>query len=272
MLVWLLFLPASGSLQELFNAKPVLGDLQGGSTETDVASPINERLTKYLSKLGPQARVGAPETLPFPGVFQIQVGRRYVYVTDDGRYAFVGDLLDLDSGTNLTKVRRSRDNLALIITFPEKDMVVYPATGEEQAKITVFTDTACPYCRKFHTELPPLQQAGVTVRYIAFPRAGSQGEAYRTMRRVWCADDRRMAMDKAKGDGLPDLSNTDDCAAASAVDAGHQLGRKVGIRGTPAIVLPNGTVQPGYLPSSKLLTVLGLGDGVARASKAKPDK
>ena len=132
----------------------------------------------------------------------------------------------------LTQARRSLDNKAALAAFPEKDMVVYPATGTEQSRITVFTDTSCPYCRKLHREVPQLQQAGVTVRYIAFPRSGTRSEAAKTMRSVWCAKDRRKAMDAAKGIGTAEQGDA-GCAEGKAVAAGYRLSRQAG-RGHPA--------------------------------------
>jgi thiol:disulfide interchange protein DsbC len=234
----------------------------------EASNPITAKLKKRLA----QAEIGEPEPTPLPGIFQAKVGSSYAYVTSDGRYTFMGDLVDLEDGTNLTDASRNRDNQALLDAFPEKDMVVYPAAEEEQARITVFTDTSCPYCRKLHQEVPKLQQAGVTVRYVAFPQSGTQGNAYRTMRAVWCADDRRAALDAAKGVGAGELENG-ACYEVKAVDAGYRLGQKLGVRGTPAIVLPDGSIQPGYMPAAKLLARLGLGaaDGV-RLSKIDSDR
>ena len=183
----------------------------------------------------------------------------------------MGDLLDLEKGTNLTQLRRSRDNTALLEAFPEKDMVVYPATGSEQARITVFTDTSCPYCRKLHQEVPQLQQAGVTVRYIAFPRAGIRSEAAKTMRSVWCAKDRQQAMDVAKGVGSSEQGQA-PCTAGQAVDAGYRLSQQLGLTGTPAIVLPDGSIQPGYLPATRLLARLGLEADGTRISKTDKNR
>lgn len=234
----------------------------------EASNPITAKLKKRLA----QAEIGEPESTPLPGIFQVKVGSSYAYVTSDGRYAFVGDLVDLENGENLSDSRHNRDNQALVDAFPEKDMVVYPAEEEEQARITVFTDTSCPYCRKLHQEVPKLQQAGVTVRYVAFPRSGTQGSAYRTMRAVWCADDRRTALDAAKGVGAGELENG-ACSEAKAVDAGYRLGQKLGVRGTPAIVLSDGSIQPGYMPAAKLLARLGFGaaDGV-RLSKTHSNR
>ncbi len=222
-------------------------------------SPITARLRRTL----PSAEIGDPEATPLAGIHQVKIGNRYAYLSDDGRFALVGDLLDLEKGTNLTKIRRSRDNSALVEAFPEKDMVVYPATGTERASITVFTDTSCPYCRKLHQEVPQLQQAGVTVRYITFPRAGTQGSAYQTMRTVWCAKDRRQAMDAAKSVGAGEQGNV-SCPDGKAVDAGYRLSQQLGLSGTPAIVLPDGSIQPGYMPTARLLARLGLAQAGSR--------
>ena len=247
-------------------------DTQNGSS-SESASLISkaQQVTRTLSRRLPQADIGKPESLPVAGVYQIKVGPRYLYVTEDGRYAFVGDLVDLESGANLTDARQNLDNLALIETFPEQGMVVYPASDEERAKITVFTDTSCPFCRKLHAEVPQLQQAGVTVRYIAFPRAGAKGDANLTMRGIWCAKDRRSAMDAAKDTGVGD-QGANNCEAANAVDAGYRLGLQIGIRGTPAIVLPDGSIQPGYLPASQIITHLQLRKEANRVSKVERDR
>lgn len=243
------------------------GPLMVAAAEEKTPGPNTAQLRRRL----PTAAIGEPEPTPLAGIHQVKIGNRYAYLSDDGRYALVGDLLDLEQGINLTEIRRSRENSALLAAFPEKDMVVYPATGVEQARITVFTDTSCPYCRKLHREVPQLQQAGVTVRYIAFPRSGTQGSAYQTMRAVWCANDRRKAMDAAKGVGAGEPGEA-SCPDAKAVDAGYRLAQQLELRGTPAIVLPDGSIQPGYMTTSRLLARSGLSADGSRLSKADKNR
>ena len=55
-------------------------------------------------------------------------------------------------------------------------MIVYKAPNEKHS-ITVFTDISCGYCRKLHRELNDLLDAGITVKYLAFPRGGLQVQA-----------------------------------------------------------------------------------------------
>ena len=103
--------------------------------------------------------------------------------------------------------------------------------------------------------MPQLQAAGVRVNYIAFPRGGSQGPGYKDLRSVWCAADPIEAMDIAKGARSGQVEPR-DCEAGQAVDRGHVLGQQVGVTGTPAIVLPDGRIRPGYVPAKRLLTDL----------------
>ncbi len=170
---------------------------------------------------------------------------------------FVGNLIDLATGESLTEAKRTIERAAEIATFPIDDKVVFAANGEQRAYIDVFTDTTCPYCRKLHAEVPQLQAAGITVRYLAFPRGGQNSQGDRELRAVWCAADPVQGMHLAKTQSvIPDNDGT--CEAASAVTAGYQLGVALGVRGTPAIVLPDGTMIPGYRPHGELLATLGV--------------
>lgn len=228
--------------------------------------------TARLQRLVPGAAVGQPQPTPVEGLFRVRVGDSYVYVTADGRHAFTGDLLDLDTGQNLTEARRNGDRLAALEEFSDDALLVLPAKGEERARIYVFTDSTCPYCQKLHREVPALRDAGVTVAYIPFPRGGPGGPGYRELRSIWCADDPAAAFDVAAGTAEGELADAGaDCAAAQAVDAGLELGAKVGVRGTPTMVLPSGAALPGYMEAARLLQRLRLDDVLsAPGSEVKP--
>jgi thiol:disulfide interchange protein DsbC len=40
------------------------------------------------------------------------------------------------------------------------------------------------------------------------------------------------------------------------VDAQYELGKTIGVSGTPAIVLPSGEILPGYMPAERLIAYL----------------
>jgi thiol:disulfide interchange protein DsbC len=228
-----------------------------GSLFRTVDAAAEDSATRYLRERFPRLAISASEETPVNGIVLVKAGGEYVYLTQDGRHAFVGSLLNLETGANLTDEGKGRDRQAALAGFPVADRVVYPAQGQELARLTVFTDTSCGYCRKLHREVPMLQAAGVTVTYMPFPRSGAAGAAYATMREVWCSPDRRSAMNIAKGVTAGDLGSR-DCKEADAIKAGYDLGIKLGVNGTPAIVMPDGKLQPGYLPAARLLSALGL--------------
>lgn len=128
-------------------------------------------------------------------------------------------------------------------------MVVF-APKNPKTHITVFTDTDCGYCQKLHSEVPQLNRLGVEVRYVAFPRQGMGSHGANTLTSVWCAKDRQDAMNKAKA--------REDLAAASCetpIAKQYELGQMIGVQGTPAIILANGQMIPGYQPAAQLAEV-----------------
>ena len=231
---------------------PAPSSTQSASGTTAV--PSTERLTRLVRG----APIGQPEPTPVAGIFRVKIGSDYVYLTADGQYAFAGSLLDLSTGENRTETQRNGDRLKLLSGFPADDFVLFPAEGDERARVLVFTDTTCPYCRKLHQEVPALRKAGVTVAYIPFPRGGKGSAGEQALRSVWCAEDRLAAFNIAVGQADGQLGSA-DCPAAATVDEGYRLGLQVGVSGTPTIVLPSGAALPGYLNARGLLAHLGLG-------------
>ena len=199
--------------------------------------------------------IAPPVETEIEGVYQTQFGDKYAYLIGGGRYIFVGDLIDLKEARNITEVARRDDVRKALNEVPRSDLVIYPARGEERTVLSVFTDTSCGYCQKLHTEIGHLRDAGISVHYFPFPRGGNRGPGYKDLKSVWCAKDGMKAMDIAKGvdtGSLPD----GDCERSSTVDRGFDLGRKIGISGTPALFSAKGTKFNGYVPHNELIPML----------------
>ena len=132
-------------------------------------------------------------------------------------------------------------------------MIVFPAVGEARGYIQVFTDVDCGYCRKLHNEMAQINELGIEVRYLAYPRAGVDSDTHDKMVSAWCAKDRQSAITQLKaGASVP----TKTCQ--NAISDHYGLGQQLGISGTPAIVLADGRLLPGYLPAERLAAaVLG---------------
>ncbi|KAA1049121.1 bifunctional protein-disulfide isomerase/oxidoreductase DsbC [Pseudocitrobacter sp. 73] len=192
-------------------------------------------IKQSLAKLGVQST--DIQTAPVAGMKTVLTNSGVLYVTEDGKHIIQGPMYDV-SGAQPVNV--TNQLLMTHLNALEKEMIVYKAP-KEQHVITVFTDITCGYCHKLHEEMSDYNALGITVRYLAFPRQGIQSQAEQDMKAIWCAKDRNKAFDDAmNGKGAQPASCDINIADHYA------LGVQFGVNGTPAIVLNDGYVVPGY--------------------------
>jgi thiol:disulfide interchange protein DsbC len=205
----------------------------------------------------PRAEIAAkipgtkPEELresPIPGVYELAKGTDIAYVSQDGKYAIAGDLYDMGSNSNLTEKTRRGERAKLLNGVPESQMVVF-SPKDPKYTVSVFTDIDCGYCRKLHSQIAEYNRLGIKVRYLFYPRSGPNTESWEKAEEVWCSNNRGDAMTRAKRG--EDIKAPKHCAN-SPIDRQYELGQEVGVRGTPAILLDNGEMLPGYLPPQML--------------------
>lgn len=189
-----------------------------------------------------------------PGLYEVIIGSQVLYLTEDGRFAIQGDVIDLSAGKNLTEARRDQLRLQAIDELGEENMIVYSPDKAPKHTITVFTDIDCPYCRQMHQEMAELNQSGIEVRYLLYPRTGIGSESYDKSVAVWCSADRQDALTRAKrGEAIERTS------CPNPVQTHYQLGQQLGVRGTPSIILDSGQMVPGYVPAPRLVQMLDAG-------------
>ena len=209
-----------------------------------------ERVRNSLRMLLPHLQVDDIRRSPIEGLYEVTFGNHIIYVTGDGKYLVQGRITDLETREAITERREQALKKAMLDRLDEKDMIVY---GNEDLPytVTVFTDIDCAYCRRLHREIADYNEAGIRIRYLAYPRAGPGSLSEKKAEAVWCAEDRRKALTLAKeGRKVPFK------ACDNPVRAQYQLGRDFGIAGTPALVLDDGEVIPGYVPPRRLRAAL----------------
>lgn len=190
---------------------------------------------------------------PLRTIYEVELNSGEILYSDiSGDYLFVGDMYQTSNTglLNLSEGKRQKKNLEKIAAIPEEEMIIF-TPAEIKATITVFTDVDCTYCRKLHSELDDLMDKGIQLRYMAYPRGGEDAASFSKMLSVWCSDDRKKSLTRAKnGQNLP----ARDCE--SPILAHYELGNELGINGTPALVFPDGQVIPGYIESDRLAAML----------------
>lgn len=208
------------------------------------------------SRLGGAVSVSDPVDTPAEGIYQTQFGSKIAYLTGNGRYILIGDMIDLQNNENLTEVARRGVSKEVIDKIDVAKLAVYPSSSSEtRAVLNVFTDTSCPYCKKMHEEVPALQKAGIEVRYFPYARGGIRGPGYTSLKQVWCGKDKSKSMNIAKEVESGTLPAA-DCEQARFVDEAYNLGNKLGVTGTPASFTGDGQRIDGYVPSAKLIPML----------------
>ncbi|MBK1633855.1 disulfide bond formation protein DsbC [Thiohalocapsa halophila] len=215
-----------------------------------VAADESATIRAALAKVLPDFKPTSVKATPMEGLYEVEIGPQVMFVTGDGRYLIDGAIIDLESRENIAEQAQARARLRSIEQVGEENMVVFEAPSPEHT-ITVFTDIDCGYCRKLHEQIQAYNDAGISVRYMFYPRAGADSPAYDKAVSVWCADDRQEAMTRAKaGENIPKRQ------CANPVAEHRQLGELMGIRGTPAIVLDSGDMVPGYVEPKRLAGLL----------------
>jgi len=199
-----------------------------------------------IRALAPGAKDIAISETPIAGVLMVQIQGDIVYATSDGKYLIQGRVIDMDTREDLTEGAKSDIRKELMGDIDPAQQIVF-APKEPDYELTVFTDIDCGYCRKLHEQVPEYNKEGISIRYMAFPRAGVGSRSFEKAVSVWCADDQQGAMTSAKAGQEMDPAQCDNPVADQ-----YRLGIALGVTGTPALLTPEGQLIPGYVPPAQL--------------------
>ena len=212
------------------------------AAKSDVRAQIAKRLDIKVEDVKPS---------PIEGLYEVTSGAEVGYVSADGRYYVDGDVFEMNSKHNLTEDKRKEGRLALLAGVKDEDAIIFAPKGQTLHTVTVFTDVDCVHCRRMHSEIGELNKLGIRVRYLSFPRGGPGSESWHKAEAVWCSADRKDALTRAKkGETLP----AGKCATPVAAE--YELGRQIGITGTPGIVTETGEFLAGYASAAYLAEYL----------------
>ena len=223
----------------------------GVGAEAADETALRERLAELL----PGMPVSTVAQSPLPGIYAVEMEDGSVLYADaEVSHVIAGDMYALTEAgpVNLAEVRRQERRRQLLADVDPSDTIVF-APKETKAVVNVFTDVDCGYCRKLHQERAELADYGIEVRYLAYPRAGTDSQTYENMVSAWCATDRQQAITRLKqGERVPAKT------CENPVAEQYRLGALVGVGGTPTLVTPSGELIPGYMPAAELAKRLGV--------------
>lgn len=230
------------------------------STTLAWAGP-EEVIRSKLQQAVPGTVIKSVKPAVLPGFYEVSIPGATIYASADGEYVLQGELLQIKGKqvVNLTEQAQAASRVGLIKAIDKRDTIIFPAQGKAKAVLTVFTDTHCGYCRKLHQEVPAMNQRGIEVRYLAYPRdlprTGINGGTSVEMTNIWCAANREQALTMAK-QGQAVAPARAGCKAPIAQQ--YALGQQLGVSGTPAIFDDKGRQLGGYITAQQAAQRLGL--------------
>jgi len=183
----------------------------------------------------------------------VQSGERkgLLYLDSSKKYFIQGAIMDLKTKANLTQDRMSELTKVDTATIPLGDALVM---GDKEAKykVIVFTDPDCPYCGKLHQEIKKVVAKRQDIAFFIkmYPLPMHKG-AYEKAKAIVCEKSMALLDDAFAKKTLPEAK-----CDSTAVDENLKLAEKLGIRGTPAIIMPNGIIIPGSRDADALIEVI----------------
>jgi thiol:disulfide interchange protein DsbC len=230
-----------------------------GAGSALAADAAEQKVRDAIRTLVPDARIDSVRPSELTGFYEVVMGGQPLYVSADGRFLMSGALWDIGAKRNLTEARLASVRKDAIDAVGAEQRIIYAANPQKHM-VTVFTDIDCGYCRRLHQQMAEYNKAGISIEYLFFPRAGIGSESYDKAVSVWCASDRNVALTMAKnGDAVENKTCSNPIASQ------FDLGQKVGISGTPAVIAEDGSQIGGYLTPEQMIARL---DQIKAGAKA----
>lgn len=248
----------------LFAGSMMAGDVKVESpTSVMSEADVHQKISMMVKKINPMITIKTLTPTPMTGIYQVVLASgEILHASTDGQHFIVGDMYTTNNSglVNLTEKSKSTERLALLNSVDDKQAIIYKAEGEKRGRVTIFTDVNCGYCRKVHQEVPALTKSGIEVRYLAYPREGiinpqtrEETQTYLSMQSIWCSADQKKALSDVKNQLYIKPAKCENPIAQQL-----ELGHRLGVQGTPAMFLDDGTMIPGYVTADQLKQKMGL--------------
>lgn len=217
-----------------------------------------KQATDYLHEI--EGEVVSVDTAEIPGFTRVGMSMNGqiipLYLDNSGTYLLSGNIIDLKGRKNLTEELFRQLNPIDITQIPLDDALILGRPDAPQRTI-VFTDPDCPYCSKLHKVLVEAVKTNPDLSFFIKVTALKKS-SHAVAKTILCNRSLEQLEQAFSGITPPAAECETD-----QVDANIALAQELGIRGTPTLLLPNGSLHPGYRPLDGLLTLI-------RANQAPP--
>ena len=151
------------------------------------------------------------------------------YITKDNKYLLIGNVIDVQTGENIT-AKKYRELEKVEISQIPLDEAIKIKFGNGNKKLIMIADPDCPFCRKAYQYL---KNKDVEVYLFLFP-LNIHPEAYDKSVKVLCSKDPAKAYDEVENSNQLQI---DKCKEGEDKLKRHVLiATKIGVKGTPVFI------------------------------------
>lgn len=217
---------------------------------SDCHSMTKEEASKLLKTDKFKAQIKDVREAPVKGLWEVEVtqsGKNIIVYIDYAKKYLVEGVF-----TPVEKIGESAPLKKIDIKKIPLDNALVFGNPKAEKRIIIFDDPDCPYCIKLHEEVKKIigKRKDVAFYVKLFPLP-IHPKAYEKSKAIVCKKSPKLLEDAFAGKNIPAA----DCET-NEVDKNLKLGEELGIRGTPAVIFPDGRLLPGYVPAEALLNFL----------------
>jgi len=189
-------------------------------------------------------------------LLEVTIGARSVFASDDGRYLYVGKVIDTQEKVDISEQVAQNNRLKRLANLDDEYQLSFPATAKELFEVTLFTDIDCGYCRRFHGSMTQYNALGIRINYVMLPRAGENSHSYNKTAAVLCSANPQENMTLAMQGKFSTPTSSVHTRCRNNLNKQMSLANELGIAATPTMLLANGAIIEGVLSPEQLLAQL----------------
>jgi len=196
-----------------------------------------------LAQQYPNIKIDNLKTTEMQGLYSGTLDDKIIYVNEDVQHIFIGSMIRLKDQHNLTKDLVDQKNYVDFKTLPLND-AIKTVRGNGKRQLAIFSDPNCPYCKVLEGNLAKLND--VTIYTFIYP---IKAQSILPSKQVWCSSNKAYAWKNLIQSGI---KPTAPANCATPIDRNLELGQKLGLQGTPAIIFSNGYKAMGAYPADEI--------------------
>lgn len=194
-----------------------------------------ETVKSNLNQNYPNIQVTNIQKTEMAGLYSANLDKQIIYLDENAQYMFVGSMVRMKDQKNLTKDLVLKQNSIDWKKLPFKD-AIKTVKGNGKRELAIFSDPNCPYCKKLETELDKLND--VTIYTFIYPL---KQQSIAVSKQIWCDANQAYAWKNLLEKNIQPKAKT----CANPIERNLELGRKLGVTGTPTLIFANGLKMVG---------------------------